>query len=164
MPRMPSQGLGFPPLPGETEIPDYQFPPEPPAQRQEEPIERLESNTTRKEAREERRRAIEEMVEGIVEEKWTRFLTDAEEIRNQFGDLQNKIMLLEQSIKRLENDKQTELCKIEGKIDTYKQSMGEVSSRMEAVEGALKNSMTPMMQSIRSLTEAVKSIKNTKER
>lgn len=57
----------------------------------------------------------------------------------------------------------TDMEQIEDKIDTYKQSINEVSARMESIEKAMKDSLTPMMQSMRSLTETIRTVKGKKE-
>lgn len=119
----------------------------------------LRESVSRDERREDKRRAIEEMVEGIVEEKWSRLSTELDSIRNEFAQIQSKIEVLENSFKKTEKVKDTGFVDIEDKIDTYKQSMGEISSRMGAVEDAMKSTMSPMMQTMRSLTEAVKGLK-----
>jgi prefoldin subunit 5 len=76
--------------------------------------------------------------------------------------MQNRVSLLEQSVNKFDNEKRSDLDSIEDKIDTYKQSIGDVASRMEAVETAMKNSLQPMMQTLRSLSDAVKSLKDSK--
>ncbi len=129
----------------------------------EEEIPRLpESGRSRREKRYEKRREIEELAETIVEEKWETFRKEMDDVITRFRELEGKITSLEQNVNRLQGEKKTELEEIKNKIDTYKDSISEASSRIEAVERALKDSLTPMMQSIRSLSDAIKTFKTKK--
>ena len=44
-------------------------------------------------------------------------------------------------------------------ITAYKDSIADIAARMEAVERAMKDSLTPMMQSLRSLSDTIKALK-----
>jgi len=48
---------------------------------------------------------------------------------------------------------------IEEKIDSYKQNMNELNGRIESMERALKDSLSPMLDSLRSLSETVRMLK-----
>jgi hypothetical protein len=157
MPPLPGEP-GFeegsrPPLPFEEQSPEF---PEPPGPEYDEPIPRLREPSRKDDAREDRRRMVEEMVEGIIEEKWGQLMRELDDMRSQFTSIQEKVMVLEDSLRKADNEKKTEFGVIEEKIDSYKQSISEVSNRMGAVENAMKHTMTPMMHSMRSLTNAVK--------
>ncbi len=132
-----------PPLPGEDMIP------------------RLREPMDKREAKEEKRRALEELAEAIIEEKWAGLREEIMNIKAQIQDVGFKTGSLEQSIKKLEGDKKTDMEHIEDKIDTYKQAIGEVSARMESIEKAMKDSLSPMMQSLRSLTETIRTMKTS---
>jgi hypothetical protein len=155
--------LGMPPLPGEPGFdPQRDLSPPGPPEAEEEPIPAFRERSSRSERAEDRRRIIEEMVEGIVDERWTQLSAELNTIRNEFSLIQGKIETLEKSLKKTESEKDTGFVDIKDKIDTYKGSIGEISSRMGAVEDAMKNTMTPMMQTMRSLTDAVKELKDQK--
>jgi prefoldin subunit 5 len=162
-----ASSLAMPPLPGEPGFesgePELPEPPTSPGAAGERPIPRLREPMTMGEARDDRRRAIEELAEGIIEEKWSQFKSEIEGIQAQLMDVKDRVSALEQSARGAGSEKGSDLDKIEDKIDTYRQSMNDVSSRMEAMEGAMKNSLQPMMQTLRSLSDAVKSIKEEKE-
>jgi septal ring factor EnvC (AmiA/AmiB activator) len=81
----------------------------------------------------------------------------------QLKDVKNRLSVMEQSVNRVDSEKKSNLNSIDDKIDTFRQGMTDVSSRMEAMEGAMKNSLTPMMQTMRSLSDAVKSLKENKQ-
>ncbi len=145
MPGPDDAGMNEEPLPGE------------------EPIPRLREPVTRKEAKEDRRRALEELAESIIEEKWVGIREEIMNLKSQAQETNLKVASLEQSIKHIEGEKRTDMEQIEEKIDTYKQSIGEVSSRMESIEKAMKDSLSPMMQSMRSLTDTIRSMKEKGE-
>ena len=127
----------------------------------QEPIPKLREASTRREASDDRRRAIEEMIEGIIEEKWSQFASETDDIKNQFENITARLSALEDTLTKVDDDKKDQFVEIEDKIDTYKQAMGEISSKVGAVESAMKNTMTPMMQTMRSLTHAVKELRST---
>jgi prefoldin subunit 5 len=122
------------------------------------PLSRL-APRTRPDMRTEKRRALEELTESVVEEKWDDFSRRIESVNGKFQQLNDRIASLEQRIGQMQGDKKSDLMEIEGKIDTYKQSIDEIDSRMESVERAMKDSLTPMMQTLRSLSETIKSLK-----
>jgi flagellar capping protein FliD len=106
---------------------------------------------------------IEEIVESIVEDKWSLVKGEINSINTSIGNLDSRIASLEETVDDIKKDKKSEVHHIDEKIDTYKGSIEEVSARMEAMESALKNSLTPMMQSMRSLNDTVKTIKEKKK-
>jgi hypothetical protein len=116
----------------------------------------------RKEVKEEKRRAVEELIESVIDEKWGEFKNQMEDVDNRFHQTESKIIELEQTILQIRGEKKTEIESIETKIDTYKQSINEVGERMESVERAMKDSLTPMLQSLRSLSDTIKSMKGNK--
>jgi len=108
---------------------------------------------------EQRMQEVEEIVEGVVEEKWDMMRGELSQINASLGSLDSRVNSLEQSLEKLQSEKKTEVQQIEEKIDTYKESMSEVAGRMEAMESAIKDSLNPMMNSLRSLNDTVKSLK-----
>jgi prefoldin subunit 5 len=109
----------------------------------------------------ERRRLVEEVSEAIIEEKWHDFRRELRDVNDKMGSLKKKMDYLEESLAKIQEKKGDDVEEIEAKIDTYKQSFSELSGRMEAMERAMKDSLTPMMQTLRALTEAIKDIKST---
>lgn len=108
------------------------------------------------------RRDLEEMAEGIADEKWSEFESETGDIRNQVKDLTDRIVVLERTMRRLQGQKNTEIEEIQTSIATYKQSITEVGEKMEGMEKALKDSLTPMMETLRSLSDVVKALKDKK--
>jgi len=62
-------------------------------------------------------------------------------------------------VNTIRSEKSNQVKGIEEKIDSYKQSMGEINGRIESMERALKDSLSPMLESLRSLSETVKMLK-----
>jgi|GEM_PF-709151 len=164
-----NKDLGFPEIPG-TELPQERMrqarmPPEQPEEEfedeeEERPIPRfVPRERARGEDRHEKRRMIEELTEGVVEEKWQDFRRRIDDMNSMFQQLNQRISVLEQKLGQTQGEKKSDLLEIEGKIDTYKQSIDEIQSRMESVERAMKDSLTPMMQTLRSLSETIKALK-----
>lgn len=171
--RRPEELPGLPPLPTETELPPppisataYTYPePEPPVGPSlpgEGDISRLREPMTRREAKDEKRRALEELAESIIEEKWISLREDIMNLKAQVQELGMKTSSIEQSMIQLRGEKKTDMQKIEEKIDTYKESINEVSAKMGAIENAMKESLSPMMQSMRSMTETIREMKEKK--
>jgi len=110
----------------------------------------------------EKRHAIEELTEGVVEEKWQDFRHRIDDMSAMFEQLNERITALEQKLGQAQGEKKSDLTEIEGKIDTYKHSIDDIQSRMESVEHAMKDSLTPMMQTLRSLSDTIKTLKERK--
>ncbi|MCX6814432.1 MAG: hypothetical protein NTY20_02180 [Candidatus Aenigmarchaeota archaeon] len=166
--RRSNKGLGFPEIPGRSEAgmrparmpAEEEFPEE---EEEPRPIPRFAArDRTSGEGRQEKRRMIEELTEGMVEEKWQDFRRRIDDMNSMFQQLNQRISILEQKLSQTQGDKKSDLLEIEGKIDTYKQSIDQIQSRMESVEHAMKDSLTPMMQTLRSLSETIKALKEKK--
>lgn len=140
------EGLEPPGMPGLPEMP------------QEEPIPRL-GRPSKMEAEDAKKRAIEELAETIIEEKWEEFKGEVSNLRLSIQDLEGRLNSLDQVIKQLQEQKGSEVEKIEKKVDSYRESISEISAKMESIENVVKDSLTPMMQTMRSLSDAVKSLK-----
>ena len=166
--------LGLPRLPGEkpTERPRFkrEIEEEPehvkeiewrePVKRELTPLPKFRTSPKRKHEEEETK--IEELTERIVEEKWDEIKSKMDNINNSLQDLDDKIKTMEQKLTRVQTEKKTELDEIKEKLGNYQHSIDEVGVRMESVEKALKDSLGPMMESIRALSSAVKSVKKKK--
>jgi len=124
------------------------------------PEEDISGYEDREHSRDTMMRETEELVESIVEEKWSMIRSELGDIHANIENLDSRIVSLEQSISQAQDSKNNQVKDIDSKIDTYKESISEMSSRLEAMEGAIKDSITPMMQSVRSLNETVKKMKS----
>lgn len=118
---------------------------------------------TPREDRMKSRHEYEEIAESVVEEKWGTFERQMEDVIDRVKELTIRVNNMQQAMDRLQGERKGDLNEITEKIESYKQSIIEVSSRMEGMERTMKDSMTPMMQSLRSLSEAVRTFKETRK-
>ncbi|MBU0952966.1 MAG: hypothetical protein KKA90_00915 [Nanoarchaeota archaeon] len=105
---------------------------------------------------------LAEMAEGVVEEKWDDFEDEVKNLRDDFTRLQEKVANLERAIENVKSGRGGESADITTRLDAYRESITEVNTRLEGMERAVKDSLTPMMQTMRSLSEAIKSMKDKK--
>jgi hypothetical protein len=108
----------------------------------------------------ENRRMLEEMAEAVVDERSDVFRREVDEVAEEIKKLVAKIQVIEERLNQMDSRKRTEVHEIKDSIGSYKESMTDVSARMEAVERAMKDNMAPMMQTLRSLSDAVRDIKS----
>jgi DNA-binding transcriptional MerR regulator len=105
------------------------------------------------------RREIEELTEVVVEEKLRGLDERFNSIQSQFREMNNKINIISEEVKGSRISKGGEVKGIEDKIDSYKQDLNTLNGRIESLERALKESLSPMLDSLRSLSETVKLLK-----
>ncbi len=117
-----------------------------------------------KEQRMQSRREFEEIAEGVVEERMNAIEKRVDDIGDRLKEITVRMNNLQQALDRVQGERRGDIAEITDKIESYKTGMSEVSNRMEAIERTMKDSMTPMMQSLRSLSDAIKSFKETKGR
>lgn len=117
-----------------------------------------------KEQRMQSRREFEEIAEGVVEEGIGALEKRVDDMGDRLKEITVRMNNLQQALDRVQGERRGDIAEITDKIEGYKTGMSEVSNRMEAVERTMKDSMTPMMQSLRSLSDAIKSFKETKGR
>ena len=123
-------------------------------------VSRLKEHHTKEEVRDDRKRALEELAEAIVDEKMAKIQEDLIGMKKNYTDLNAKLGLLEQNINQAKGDKSSEIETLDGKMDTFKTSIGDLSGKMEAIEKAMKDTLTPMMQSMRSLSDTIRDMKD----
>ena len=109
------------------------------------------------------RKEMEELTEVIVEEKLRELREKFKFIDTQFQQYTKKMELISAEMEKMKTEKSGEVKGIETKIDDYSRNMGEYNGRIESLEKALKDSLTPMMESIRSLSDLVKTMKEQKK-
>ncbi len=101
-----------------------------------------------------KRDSVAEVVEAVIEEKW-----DA---------MQGELESLEHRIKALEDHLQiagapaADTHELQQKLDAAHQQTAELSAKMDAMERVLKDSLTPMMETMRSLTDALRELKQSR--
>ncbi len=166
----PANELELPRFPGFAPPPRKPaFAPAPPLPAEKTEMEEMEpiapaAKPASKEQRMQSRREFEEIAEGIVEEGMGALEKRVDDMGDRLKEITVRMNNLQQALNRVQGERRGDIAEITDKIEGYKQGMAEVSSRMEAVERTMKDSMTPMMQSLRSLSDAIKSFKETKGR
>lgn len=130
--------------PEEEEFPDEELPPlpPPPGSRRRPSVERGE---------------MEEIAESIVEERVRTLEGEISELSRRLDAVSSKMADMESGARRGTGPSGVE--EIKAGLESYKTSIGELSERTEAMERAIKDSLTPMMQSLRSLSETIKVMK-----
>lgn len=108
------------------------------------------------------RRETEELIETIIEEKSDTFRREVDKVEDEIKKLEGKIHILEERFHRFVGNKKSEADVIKQSISEYGDSIDGISARMGSVERALKDSMGPMMQTMRSLSGAIDNMKKSK--
>jgi prefoldin subunit 5 len=109
-----------------------------------------------------KRREFEEIAEGVVDERVAAVEKRMEDMSDRVKELNVRINNIQQSLDRLQGERRGDIAEITDKIEGYRQGIADISNRMESVERTMKDSMTPMMQSLRSLSDAIKTFKDVK--
>jgi prefoldin subunit 5 len=111
----------------------------------------------------EKRAEIEEIAEAIIAEKWENFSKEIEAVNKKIADLDAKISAIDISLQEVRGIKRSDIEEIKGSIENYKGSLTEVSSRMESIERAVRDSLGPMLQTLRAMSDTIKALKVKKE-
>ena len=102
---------------------------------------------------------VEELIEVSVAEKWKDVEGKMKGVEVMFTDFDSRLKKIEEQLNELKEAGQKHGSEVLSKIETYKDSMGELSTRMEGMESALKSAMESVLESNRTLSEAVRSLK-----
>lgn len=161
MPEIPG---ARPPPPPEEELPPLGPPPgpapaapewRPPARPEEElEIPALRPRRVPREGRE-----VEEVAEAIVDERTRELGAEIDRVSRKLEQVASKVAAIETSLGQIKGVKVSEVEEIKSSIAEYRQGMDDMASKIEAMERAVKDSLTPMMQSLRSLSETIKTLK-----
>lgn len=109
------------------------------------------------------RKEIEELAEVIVDEKLRDIRGEMKSADARFTQFNSRLETLSAEIDKIRSEKSGEVKGIEQKIDNYSTHIDEMNGRIESMEKALKDSLSPMLESMRSLSELVKNMKEKKE-
>jgi archaellum component FlaC len=108
------------------------------------------------------RKEMEELAEVVVDEKLREMHNRVNAFQTSFQQLNAEIEMLNNEITRIRSEKLSEVKEIEAKIDDYKQCMTDMAGRIDSMEHALRDSLSPMLESLRSLSETIKLLKSAK--
>lgn len=113
--------------------------------------------------RPEGRDRTEEMVETVVEEKWEGFRKEIDFLSDEVREINLKIGQIQSALSGGGlGGKQANVPELRKILQEYKEGIDDLSSRIEAVEKAMKDSLMLVLESVRSLSDAVSAIKEKK--
>ncbi|UCD03214.1 MAG: hypothetical protein JSV63_01085 [Candidatus Aenigmatarchaeota archaeon] len=103
-----------------------------------------------REIRDRRRKEIEELTEEITEEKWQ--------------DMMNRVRILEENIEKVSSEMKSSATqtaglgsedygKLKDELANQRESVEELNARIDSLEDVVKNSLTPMLESVRKLNK-----------
>lgn len=101
----------------------------------------------------------EDLIEAIVEEKMELIRDDVKEMKSDIRELRRKIEEVEKRVQKVIIDERSKADEIKGVVSSYGSSISEMAAKLESMEIALKDSLRPMLQATRSLSEAIKEMK-----
>ncbi len=105
------------------------------------------------------KRDVEALVEEVVAEKWEGVENRLAEIEDTAKRFESRISSLETRTNQIRLEETNKDKEISSKIDTYKDSMSDLSSKMEGMETVMKNSLSALLETTRSLSDVVESLK-----
>ncbi|MBI4173961.1 MAG: hypothetical protein HY519_04540 [Candidatus Aenigmarchaeota archaeon] len=105
------------------------------------------------------RRELEEVTEAIVQDKWRAFEKTIADLNARLSQMATRMDSMDGAISQLKGVEKNEIEEIKNSIGTYRESINEMSGKMESIEKAMKDSLTPMLQTLRSLSDTIKMLK-----
>lgn len=97
---------------------------------------------------------IEEIVEGVVDEKWTKFDKSIEKMEDRIHDLKAKIENMPEKESKNENNDE-----ILAKIDDFEKKMDDVQARVGGLEKAFKQFLPSLTQNVQRLSKMIDEMK-----
>lgn len=105
------------------------------------------------------RQQMEEITEAIVDDKWRNFEKEVNNMNSRMNQIMLRIDSIENMVNQLKGTEKNEIEDIKTNIGKYRENLVEMSSKMESIERAMKDSMTPMLQTLRSMSDAIRTMK-----
>ncbi|RLJ08480.1 MAG: hypothetical protein DRP12_00515 [Candidatus Aenigmatarchaeota archaeon] len=163
-PGIPPEVTPEVPLPGAEEWKPPQLPERPKRAEEELPKgEELRVPPLKPKEPLERRAEIEEIAEAIIDERWEAFEREKEELKGLVKDLKNRLEALETAVKDVIGIKKSDIEEIKLGLENYRASLSDFSERIESLEKVMRDSMTPMLQTLRALSDTIKELKKKKK-
>ncbi|MBI4020436.1 MAG: hypothetical protein HY367_03825, partial [Candidatus Aenigmarchaeota archaeon] len=122
-------------------------------ERKQQPMQRLESPARA------RHEEVEEVAESVVEDRFSQVRDRLNDMGARINQVSKRLADLEQRISTSQAGKPADFERIEKKVGQYEDSMEGLSSKMESLERVMKDNLTPMMQSMRTLSDTLKAMK-----
>ncbi|MFH1294846.1 MAG: hypothetical protein ABIH90_02805 [Candidatus Aenigmatarchaeota archaeon] len=105
---------------------------------------------------------VEEIIEGIIEEKWDLVERELGEFEERMKSLSDKIKTIEDHVNLLKEKRREDQEDIKSSVVAYKEAVGELSMKIDATQNTMKTSLAPMLQTLRSLSDTLKMLKEEK--
>ena len=102
---------------------------------------------------------LEEIAEGIIQEKWQKFEKDMKELDEKIASSSARMDSIENLIRQMKSTEKSEIEQIKASIMAYSTGMEEMSSKLESIDRSMKDSLTPMLQTLRSMSDTIRTIK-----
>jgi len=100
-------------------------------------------------------------MDDVVSENMKGFKNSVDSMDSSISGIAQKLASIEEKFAKMQQvTRPADLERLDDKIRMYTQSVEGIHSRMGTVEKALKDGMTPMMETMKMLTETVKSMKD----
>ena len=87
------------------------------------------------------------------------FASSVAAMNSSVSTITGKLATIEEKMEKLQTGRDPATERIEDKIRMYSQSVADMHSRMQTVEKAIREGMTPMVESLNILTQTVKTLK-----
>ena len=101
-------------------------------------------------------------VDDVIAGKVKIMGSSVDTINTNTNEITEKLAAIEENVSKMQKQKASGADRLEDKLQLYRESVAEMRSRMESIEKAMKDGMTPMMESMGVLVEAVKELKGGK--
>ncbi|MEM5797919.1 MAG: hypothetical protein QXG26_00795 [Candidatus Aenigmatarchaeota archaeon] len=163
-PGVPAEALPEVPLPGMEEWKPPELPPKRPEIEEEMPTEEMRIPPLKAKEPIERRAEIEEIAEAIIAERWETFERERDEIRARLDNLTSRLETIEAAVRDVVGIKKSDIDAIKGGLESYRASLGDMASRMESLERVMRDALTPMLTTLRALSDTIKELKEKKEK
>jgi archaellum component FlaC len=98
-------------------------------------------------------------VDDLISGNMKGFKDSVNSMNMNVAGITEKLASIEDKVAKMQTVKNPSLERLDDKIRMYSESVTGMHSRMETVEKALRDGMTPMMESLKLLTETVKTLK-----
>jgi predicted nucleic acid-binding Zn-ribbon protein len=96
-------------------------------------------------------------------EKVRDFRGSVSSVNGSMSSISQKLSAIEGMFEKAQKDKAVAVEKLDDKVRMYRESIAGLQSRMETIERAMKDGVSPMMESMKMLAEAVKELKEGAE-
>ncbi|MFH1445442.1 MAG: hypothetical protein ABIF08_03100 [Nanoarchaeota archaeon] len=145
--------------PSEPELPREQFEGIP-----RERMDPMELGGPKKPVDDETKEVIEELVETVIEEKWDSVKNKMDSFEIRFEKIEKKLAAFKEDVSDMHQIKPESVEKLSERVDMHEKSVSEIGDKMQSMEDVVKSSLTPMMESLRSLSETIRELKKGKKK